>query len=115
MQTATVAHCPLPEKGISNHQMRLPFQEAIKSDPPQHQHKFTIPVLPEWIDYFFHCLGHHFHNCKSEKKPLVLKVLIILMHILMAYGPWRGGRWNDLENNLSSDTVLPIAQTFSVF
>lgn len=49
MQADITARCPLPEKGISHHQKRLPFQKAIKS-------LTTHGVSPKWMDYFFFTL-----------------------------------------------------------
>lgn len=86
MQTAIIAHCSLPEKGISHHQMRLPLQETMKSLTT---HSISTNLLYLYYQngwtIFFHCLGHHCHNYKSQKKNKTTTTKTLLFKVPMFY------------------------------
>lgn len=88
MQTAITPHDPLPEKKkvTSHHQMKLHFQEATKSDCPQCQYKFTVPVLLKRMD-FFSTLWVTIAIIIKVIKTLLLKFLFIIMYTQKANGP----------------------------
>ena len=116
-ETTFIAHCPLFEKGISHHQMKLHFQEAIKllttcnvsTNSPYlyYQNGWTI-FFTVWVT-----IAIIIKVCKKKKKkPLVLKVLLVVMYMQKSNGTGGRGRGRE-EDRMTLKINFSQVQTFS--